>query len=90
MYRYEALMPGAGGSLRTTRSTERTDVGWSDERIERDLRQFCSGRNQWPTEAEFKAAGLRKLYCAASNHGGVDSWKRRLGAPFDPDAFDTR
>jgi hypothetical protein len=52
---------------------------WTDERIERELRAFCCGRDHWPTETEFKAAGLRRLYSAASDHGGVDAWKRRLG-----------
>jgi hypothetical protein len=52
---------------------------WTDDRIERELRQFCAGRDHWPTESEFNAAGLRTLYHAASDHGGVDSWKRRLG-----------
>jgi hypothetical protein len=52
---------------------------WTDERIERELRRFCAGGDRWPTESEFNAAGLRTLYHAASDHGGVDSWKRRLG-----------
>jgi hypothetical protein len=52
---------------------------WSDEVIERELRAFCAGRARWPTWREFVAAGKRRLYGAASLHGGIDAWRERLG-----------
>jgi hypothetical protein len=52
---------------------------WTDERIEAELREFCAGRTRWPTWHEFLDAGNRRLYGAASLHGGVEHWRERLG-----------
>jgi hypothetical protein len=52
---------------------------WSEEVIERELRAFCAGRACWPTWHEFVGAGKRRLYSAASLHGGIDLWRERLG-----------
>jgi len=52
---------------------------WSEARIESELRAFCAGRPRWPTWHEFLDAGKRRLYAAASLHGGVEHWRRRLG-----------
>jgi hypothetical protein len=52
---------------------------WTDERIRRELKRFCRGRDVWPTETEFIEAGKRLLYCAASRNGGVARWAAELG-----------
>lgn len=54
---------------------------WSEERIRRDLEEFCEGRARWPTEREFVAAGRRALYRAASRMGGIPYWADQLGLP---------
>jgi hypothetical protein len=52
---------------------------WNDRRIGDQLEQFCAGRSRWPRFREFEEAGLGDLYRAASRHGGVGRWQRRLG-----------
>jgi hypothetical protein len=52
---------------------------WSVERIRGDLELFCEGRLSWPTEREFFAAGLGRLYRAASRRGGIAFWAAELG-----------
>jgi len=50
---------------------------WTEQKIERELGEFCGGR--WPAFSEFEAAGRGALYRAASRNGGVRRWKKRLG-----------
>jgi Fic family protein len=52
---------------------------WSEARIERELRMFTAGRAEWPTLAEFHAAGNGALYAAASRAGGIGRWRRIVG-----------
>jgi hypothetical protein len=52
---------------------------WSEERIERELREFLAGRERWPGARAFELAGLGLLYRAAGQHGGIAHWRRRLG-----------
>jgi Fic family protein len=52
---------------------------WSEVRIERELRAFVVGRDTWPGPQEFRAAGMRSLYAAASRTGGIRRWRRILG-----------
>jgi hypothetical protein len=52
---------------------------WTEERIEAELRRFCAERGRFPTAAAFEAAGLGRLYRAASRSGGIARWKRQLG-----------
>ncbi len=52
---------------------------WTEARIRTELQAFCTGRDVWPTEREFAAAGKRKLYNAASRNGGVRRWAAELG-----------
>lgn len=61
--------------LKATRSPKR----WTEQRIHRELQQFYAGRDVWPTEREFIAAGRRALYAAASRNGGVARWATELG-----------
>lgn len=52
---------------------------WSDPVIEAELRRFLNGRSNWPSPAEFRAAGKGPLYAAASKAGGVGRWRRIVG-----------
>jgi hypothetical protein len=52
---------------------------WTEERVERELREYCSAQGAWPPWQRFVADGKAKLYAAASNHGGVGRWQLRLG-----------
>ncbi|HXV56715.1 MAG TPA: hypothetical protein VD704_02510 [Gaiellaceae bacterium] len=54
---------------------------WPAERVRAELARFCSGRERWPSAAEFSAAGRASLYLAASRHGGVERWAPELGFP---------
>lgn len=52
---------------------------WNDQRIERSLRSLMAGRTTWPTQREFKDAGLTDLHQAVRRHGGTAVWAERLG-----------
>lgn len=52
---------------------------WSDAAIERELRAFVNGRSDWPSPAQFKAAGRVSLYGAMSRAGGIARWRRLVG-----------
>ncbi|HTU78565.1 MAG TPA: hypothetical protein VMF09_07380 [Solirubrobacteraceae bacterium] len=52
---------------------------WTEERIERELGEYCAGRSEWPTQREFVADGKGGLYKAASLHGGIGRWQKQLG-----------
>jgi hypothetical protein len=55
---------------------------WTDERIRRELLEFLSGREEWPTYREFQRAGRRTLRDAVTHHGGAKRWARKLGIRF--------
>jgi hypothetical protein len=52
---------------------------WTEQRIRSELTQFCAGRDVWPSEREFIAAGRLPLYAAASRSGGIARWAIELG-----------
>ena len=52
---------------------------WTEQTIERGLRQLCLGRSDWPTLREFTDLGVLPFYRAASKHGGIARWRERLG-----------
>jgi hypothetical protein len=52
---------------------------WTDERIERALRELCAGRERFPTQRELKQAGLGGLYAWLYRGGELDAWAARLG-----------
>ncbi len=53
---------------------------WTDERIHRELIEFCGQRGRWPPYREFVSSGRRTLYQAASRRGGVRRWARVVKA----------
>jgi hypothetical protein len=57
----------------------RTNERWTDDRIERDLREFIGARDEWPAQSEFYWRGRRRLLHAVYQHGGSIAWARRLG-----------
>ena len=59
--------------------SRRREFVWPEERIRKELAEFCRGRDHWPRFSEFRAAGKLNLYQAASRNGGVDRWIRELG-----------
>jgi Fic family protein len=52
---------------------------WTDERIDRELRNLVDGRTAFPSIADFNAAGRQRLYSAIQRHGGSVMWAERLG-----------
>ena len=57
---------------------------WTQERIRASLQEFCTGRDGWPSAAEFKRAGRFDLYVAASRYGGIRFWTTELGLTREP------
>ena len=51
---------------------------WTDERIDRELRELVGDARAFPSVATFKAAGKEKLYSAIHRHGGTAEWAARL------------
>jgi Fic family protein len=64
---------GAGGRPRS----------WSDERVERELRDLISKVGRWPTYADFAKAKRLPLYAAMKRAGGAERWAPQLGV--EPD-----
>ena len=62
-------------------ASPRRSVLRTENRILRELEDFCAGRGVWPTEREFVAAGKKALYGAASRTGGIGYWVDQLGLP---------
>lgn len=52
---------------------------WTDERIERELRELVGTGKRFPAVADFKAAGREKLYSAIYRNGGTARWSQRVG-----------
>jgi hypothetical protein len=57
---------------------------WTEERILDELTRFVEGQRFFPTEAEFRAAGLASLRYAVTNYRGVPYWAARVGLPLRP------
>jgi hypothetical protein len=66
------VKPGAHGPVPNRRY-------WTDQRIEKELRSFLAHQLGWPGPRAFELAGKSSLYLAASENGGIASWRRRLG-----------
>ena len=54
-------------------------VRWNAERVRGALKPFLKGRTRWPTEPEFRDAGLEVLRRAVTTHGGVTHWSEEFG-----------
>jgi Fic family protein len=67
-FRLAAATPSSGGRPRI----------WSDERIERELREFSETLGYWPSYRDFQQAGSLPLYTAMQRSGGADRWRARV------------
>jgi DNA invertase Pin-like site-specific DNA recombinase len=56
-------------------------TGWPTKRIETELRDFTTGRQDWPSRREFRAAGRGRLLQQVCQHGGEHWWALRIGLP---------
>jgi hypothetical protein len=52
----------------------RRAVHWNEMRIHAALLPFLRGRESWPTNQEFRQAGLGSVRAAAARHGGIEHW----------------
>jgi hypothetical protein len=55
------------------------DRVWTQERLYEELERFTAGREAWPTQAEFVAAGRSDLSQAVTRYGGAAFWAEALG-----------
>ena len=55
---------------------------WTEERIRGALRPVLSGRESWPSEAEFERAGLLPALWGLRTHGGVEFWAAEFGISY--------
>lgn len=51
---------------------------WTDEGVREELARFLADRDHWPTEREFRAAGLGGLSRALQRLGGTERWQREF------------
>jgi hypothetical protein len=63
---------------------------WTEDRIRTELAKFLDEKSTWPTEKEFRAAGLRPLRQAARATGGLRRWAGRFGFELSPGRADPR
>ncbi len=66
--------------LRLPPRTMQPQGRWTEEAVERALREFLRGRTVYPMRREFKAAGLDHVYLAIERMaGGHERWAERHG-----------
>jgi hypothetical protein len=53
--------------------------GWTPSLIESKLKELIGDRTEWPTRAEFDAAGLASMLTSIYLQEGPDYWARRMG-----------
>jgi hypothetical protein len=75
------IVVATSGEARPRRGNRRT---WTLERLRQELESFLGDRDEWPTVAEFRAAGNTALYDAVLRHGGAEHWARQLGVSHRP------
>jgi hypothetical protein len=63
-----------------------SNLVWTDERIEAELRGVLDGRDAWPTRRELARVGSFGLATAVAQRGGTAYWARRLGFEVPPRA----
>ncbi len=52
---------------------------WDDRRVERSVRPLVKRLGRWPTQSEFRDAGLASALTAMYRRGGITHWRGRLG-----------
>jgi hypothetical protein len=63
-----------------------SNLVWTDERIEAQLRSVLDGRDAWPTRRQLELVGRSGLAIAVAQYGGSAYWARRLGFEVPPRA----
>ena len=63
-----------------------SNLVWTDQRIEAQLRRVLDGRDVWPTRRELERVGGSGLAIAVAQRGGTACWARRLGFEAPPRA----
>lgn len=58
--------------------------GWTDDRIEAELKRFVGRRRRWPAKGEFETAGYGQLPQAAYHWHGAAYWAQQLGLDYTP------
>jgi hypothetical protein len=80
---YQAVLAHGGSQAWARRMgvawVDRQAPVWTEERIRKMLARFLAGRERWPTEAEFAAAGQARLLDAVRRHGGRERWAAEFG-----------
>ena len=56
-------------------------VRWNRERVRAALSPFLEGRVAWPGARAFAEAGMRPVYRAAEQYGGIPFWAGEFGLP---------
>jgi hypothetical protein len=80
-------LAASDGERRTPRrrpSRSKAPWRWTDEELERELREFLAGRDSMPTRPEFEQQGRNDLRAAMSDFGGIAYWAHRLGVSLRP------
>jgi DNA invertase Pin-like site-specific DNA recombinase len=67
------------GRMRRSGYLLREPKRWSEERIERELRELIGEGNDWPSYEQFARAGRARLHAQVLTWGGPYFWVARLG-----------
>lgn len=92
------VLPRFGGSEHWAREMGLKDgplpsggvLRWTDDAIRAALSQLLDGRSTWPTNGEFRRAGLGGLYEKLSCEGLVERWANEFGIAPPPFAHRPR
>jgi hypothetical protein len=57
-------------------------VRWSDDVLRDALAPMLAGRNTWPGAAAFEKAGMKAVYIAAREHGGLRRWAQEFAIDY--------
>src|SRR3954469_10979184 len=55
---------------------------WTDERVQRELEAFLSGRDDWPAYREWRASGRKRLHAEAVARRPAQEWAAMFGVAF--------
>ncbi len=58
------------------------EVKWTETRLRDALAPLLADREEWPAAAEFRAAGMYRVYLAVVHHGGIEHWAEELGVKY--------
>lgn len=79
LQRAVAVGPGPAGWRDRLGFRRISHAPWTDEVIRRELDAFLAGRQDWPSQREFRDTGRKGLLDAIYNHGGSEHWAAQFG-----------